>query len=1316
MQEIVSPLQSISYTNKDFQRIYPELLDLVKQLTNKWDPSISNESDPGVILIKLNALIADKCNYNLDKNVLECFPLSVTQTKNARQLFEQLGYKMKWYKSATAYLSLKWIGTLVDGVTYTIPAFTMVTDTEKSVVYTIVGSIPATSSQEFYVSPITLLADGTTTNAKVIQGVAVRYDINGDTIITPQHLDENNRIYFNVSNIAENGIFITNTGMSNYSSWIQKDNLLVEDYGNTFYKFGVTADGSVCYIEFPEDAETIIKDGIEITYIRTNGSYGNIKPQQLTNFYSDISVVSSLNDPVVLSTSNVQLINYFASNSGKDPETINEAYKNYQRIIGTYKTLITLRDYLNYILSNDLASNGFTCDRSNDIQCTYDVMEYNNGLNIRNTIIENDGGDPSLTAFSLKLYLLKYFSDISTVASFNSSFVLQNDSELLNVKDYIADLKALQHDYAPILKTSDTRSNICLFKNKYPLKCTIIPQYKLSSTQETELKANINTALYRNLNSKEINFGEKISADYLYKIIQNADARIKNVILDTIDYTTYAVYLNSDGKYYEIPVSGNFDNNCIIQYVNANDQQITSATISIDSDTFVNKMITTNNYSYSLYSFTYDGSNWQLNGSNVSLSNYGISLSNDTPVSGNKILVQVSKQTQIKDEIFAKSILAGITPFFVQDEEIDFKLDQSKSANYNFKYSNIKSVSSQVLINVNNSKNYYKMRDNESVQLFAPNLLQKATYNNYVKFEVSLQGGKIIEGNTFYELQENEYIVFYWKSSSNSGLYQYTIYSSGCIIKPTFNLSSSVNITQTSIDLYNEITSLGKNFMSGTVDVYSSSVISALTASQNILSSDKEIGYYIINSLELDDNYNCYWVLNEQTIDDEEKYYTLFENGETERILEAGEYFFYTTNEMQSFVSLGSGTRVTRNSSAGVWRVNAIDLSDITVNGISILSGEWFKLTSGQIINIEEDQFISISQNYTLKVQPKSTSSTWSLTIDDTAVSLEDYNVYYTTYSWNSSIDEVPESEWVQLPYYDFTNFSPWYAKSALSISCSKDTEQILLDNQKLILNQVDNDVPIEIQGSDRVSQSNESYYPVVIRTNDILAITGLNEHDTISYDTNLQPVYLDVYVYSKQLSRNSVVTYLGQNMQVIILAGQSSSNTSYPPVFTLSAGNYLIPIIVPNLENNSFIEVEYKINGSSPTLLNPIYDSTITKLAGGKLYPLSLVVPNDNQQYSLVIKLVNSSGTAISAPTNIPITINNPYKYIPSQSLSKILYLINMFDSNHNFNYIYVAPSGQTVEDPLDSASFLNLNHIYHDYTICQLDTSSLNNVKVTY
>ena len=84
-------ISNLSYTEKDFQVIYPALLDLVRKLTSKWDPSASNESDPGVLLLKLNAIIADKLNYNIDKNVLECFPVSVTQDQNARQLFEQLG-------------------------------------------------------------------------------------------------------------------------------------------------------------------------------------------------------------------------------------------------------------------------------------------------------------------------------------------------------------------------------------------------------------------------------------------------------------------------------------------------------------------------------------------------------------------------------------------------------------------------------------------------------------------------------------------------------------------------------------------------------------------------------------------------------------------------------------------------------------------------------------------------------------------------------------------------------------------------------------------------------------------------------------------------------------------------------------------------------------------------------------------------------------------------------------------------------------------------------------------------------------------------
>ena len=170
-----NPLNNQSYINKDFQTIYPELLDLVKKLTYKWDPTVSNESDPGVLLIKLNAIIADKNNYNIDKNALECFPDSVTQQGNAYKLFAQLGYNMRWYKSGIGKITMKWDSEKVttdrgEILSYTIPQFTMVSDGDKETVYTLLNSaiIPT---------------DGTNVEVDVIQGIVKDYSIGSMTLL-----------------------------------------------------------------------------------------------------------------------------------------------------------------------------------------------------------------------------------------------------------------------------------------------------------------------------------------------------------------------------------------------------------------------------------------------------------------------------------------------------------------------------------------------------------------------------------------------------------------------------------------------------------------------------------------------------------------------------------------------------------------------------------------------------------------------------------------------------------------------------------------------------------------------------------------------------------------------------------------------------------------------------------------------------------------------------------------------------------------------------------------------------------------------------
>ena len=665
MSDITNPLGGISYTNKDFESIYPELLDVVKKLTYRWDPSVSNESDPGVLLLKLNAIIADKCNYNIDSNILECFPETVSQLSNARQLFAQLGYFMHWYNSATSSLSLKYVGNQTDIPFYTIPKFTMVTDSERSAIYTIVGNDGG--DNKLTVSDIQLPTDGTAITAKIIQGVAINYSINGDRKIDVSHLDTNNRLYFDTNLVPENGVFITNADNSNYSDWVRKDNLLVEEPGQTIYKFGTTYDGSYCYIEFPEDAETILKNGINITYIKTSGLAGNIAANVLTNFYYTFSPEEDAS--VVFTTNNVKLLNIYSAVDGSDPETIEDGYKNYKKTIGTFNTLITLRDYLHYILRSELVSNGFVCDRTNDVQSTYNILTMNDSLVSSVHMIEDDAlpgylydgvfyrgnaplGTPEyysaytaeeigsnrcldlstgttyilsngsfvetssedvMNAFSIKLYMLQYMPSVSSAIASDATFNMLTNKQTETLKDYLDDIKSLQHDLTDLKAPSTISSNICFFKNKYPIELTITTQYPLSTAEANELIINVKSALYESLNAKEVEFGKEIQFDDVFDIVKNSDKRIKNINLSNIEYTTYAVY-------YEPTLDG-ISNPFVEVEINTQrledsvtiDPHFASAAnndaIIIDQQQFLDRVGDTN---YAPITFAYTSPNWQI--------------------------------------------------------------------------------------------------------------------------------------------------------------------------------------------------------------------------------------------------------------------------------------------------------------------------------------------------------------------------------------------------------------------------------------------------------------------------------------------------------------------------------------------------------------------------------------------------------------------------------------------------------------------------------------------------------------------------------
>lgn len=544
----------ISYVNKDFQSIYNELLDLVKKLTTKWDPSLSNESDPGVLLLKLNALIADKNNYNIDKNVLECFPLSVTQDGNARKLYDSLGYKMHWYKSATTQVGFQLLVEPTDDKianqvdengNLVISAWTYLNDSTGEVIYTTLQDVSLSSKAEINYSD-------------VIEGKVLDYTINGENIITINNLDNDLRIYFEDTMIAENGIYIKNVGDTYYynpsdlETWKRVDNLASYPLNSKVFEFGVLPNTNTCYIQFPSDIVNLIKEGLNIKYTISNGLNGNIKSNTLTNFYSDES-----NDTLI--TNNVvRIIQPTAATNGVNPETLDDAYRNYKKTIGTFNTLVSRRDYENYLynaqVSNkNVCSNLIVSDRTNDINESDRIITWTpNGYNSKLVVSEGPDDDKwshfgqVFNAYNICLYMLKPVESIYNDLTYNQTFDPYDTADAVSYATALmGDVKSVQHD---ILTPSTSASDLYNFNNMYEIKGTLYTYHKVTKQEKKEIESNVKQALYNAYNSRQVEYGEELTYSDVVNIIASADSRIKTVALNTFDTNVVKVYSNASSE------------------------------------------------------------------------------------------------------------------------------------------------------------------------------------------------------------------------------------------------------------------------------------------------------------------------------------------------------------------------------------------------------------------------------------------------------------------------------------------------------------------------------------------------------------------------------------------------------------------------------------------------------------------------------------------------------------------------------------------------------------------------------------------------
>lgn len=369
---------SLSPTKKDFVQIWNELIEIAGKLSERWDPTSTNESDPGIVILKALAGIADKLNYNIDKNTLEAFMPTAAQEDSMRKLCEMLGYNIKYYRSAKTNVTIKYhnsdpsaeeAAALNNQETpLTLPKFTVITNADQDISYFTINAMP------LYLTSTTPIIE-----VPCMEGQLVKCEsINDNNVISSNQISENNRYYLPEIQIAENGIFIYNifnssgiTGsdvLEDGIQWKKVENLNAQAPGSLVYKFGFDSYESRPYIEFPDDYVELFGDGIFIYYTRTSGAAGNISTRTLTK----LEFPSTTGWDKVAAES-VSVENTFAANSGANIETIKQAYNNFKKTIGTFETLVTCRDYMNKIYSmldnfdKPLVSNILVTDIRNDL-------------------------------------------------------------------------------------------------------------------------------------------------------------------------------------------------------------------------------------------------------------------------------------------------------------------------------------------------------------------------------------------------------------------------------------------------------------------------------------------------------------------------------------------------------------------------------------------------------------------------------------------------------------------------------------------------------------------------------------------------------------------------------------------------------------------------------------------------------------------------------------------------------------------------------------------------------------------------------------
>ena len=363
----------VNYTSRDYQSLVDEFWRIVPTLTDLWKPEA--DSDPGVVLGRYLASVADMLGVNLDWCVSQLLAPSVTQRKIAEKLFGLIGYELGFYTAACTEITFTNASDVdivfdlgFNGSNFaTVNAYTDITNQSRVITYNILpltssyGNSNTRSHRSILTENLDVFADTDVVSLRPGESatrVAIEGELRSYSLSVQQVKDSNYVFTLPSQHIDTTAIWIKSKSSQTATDflttqWIQVSS--AADFIQPEPRFAVTYDSysnaQIQISNYLNQLENYDNNWLTVYWIDCSGVIGCVGEDVLSNLLlakSDQIDTESGNITISNLSNTVELPNTFTV-TGKSPETAKEAYYNSRNYINTFDSLVTLPDYQRFL-------------------------------------------------------------------------------------------------------------------------------------------------------------------------------------------------------------------------------------------------------------------------------------------------------------------------------------------------------------------------------------------------------------------------------------------------------------------------------------------------------------------------------------------------------------------------------------------------------------------------------------------------------------------------------------------------------------------------------------------------------------------------------------------------------------------------------------------------------------------------------------------------------------------------------------------------------------------------------------------------------